>query len=198
MPLYKVYHSYPLTDEQRQTLATAITNLHCETFTTPSFFVHIRFIPHDARDGNYFMAGRPRLTNSNHIVGIVRTSPARPNSAFDALAAKIESAWYEAVHSQLGEGLEEKNATDRKRLLLVMFTPMITIREGGMAIPEADQEDNWLTKQLLFIRQMSEEGLDDFTEMLREIQEREDLKGLVSNWASCVTPVFCQSRVYAT
>ncbi|PWY74480.1 putative cis-3-chloroacrylic acid dehalogenase [Aspergillus sclerotioniger CBS 115572] len=182
MPLYKVYHSYPITDEQRQALATSITNLHCETFTTPSFFVHIRFIPHDASDGNYFMAGRPRLINSNYIVGIVRTSPARSKSTFDALAAKIETAWYEAVHSQPFKGLDnDEHDTERKRLRMVTFTPMITIREGGMAIPEAGTEGTWLKEQLPFIKQMSErEGLDDFTEMLREIEEREDLKRLVS------------------
>ncbi|PYI05170.1 hypothetical protein BO78DRAFT_151944 [Aspergillus sclerotiicarbonarius CBS 121057] len=180
MPPYKVYHSYPMTDEQRQALATSITDLHCETFTTPSFFVHIRFIPHDARDGNYFMAGRTRLNDSNHIVGIVRTSPTRSKSAFDALAAKIESAWYETVRSPSVEGLDEKDAASRKRLLMVTFTPMITIREGGMTIPEAGKEGTWLKEQLPFMRQMSEEGFDDFTEMLQETEEREDLKGLVS------------------
>ncbi|OOF90393.1 hypothetical protein ASPCADRAFT_10690 [Aspergillus carbonarius ITEM 5010] len=181
MPLYKVYHSYPMTDEQRQALATSITNLHCETFTTPSFFVHIRFIPHDARDGNYFMAGRPRLTNSNHIVGIVRTSSARSKSTFDALTAKIETAWYEAFHNRPSNDSNEEDDADRKRLRMVTFTPMITIREGGMAIPEAGEEGTWLKEQLPFIKQMSErEGLDDFTEMLREIEEREDLKRLVS------------------
>ncbi|KAM5378777.1 hypothetical protein ACJZ2D_004250 [Fusarium nematophilum] len=175
MPFYEVHHSLPLTPDQRQSLASSITYLHCTAFTTPSFFVHVHFKAHDASDGSYFMAGKPRTTNSNRIIGIVRTSPARSKSDFDTLAAKIEETWYDVVGSWPGEGSDET-----KRLLMVTFVPMVTIREGGMAIPEAGHEGGWLKSQMPYIREMGEErGVEDFADLLREMNEREDLKLLV-------------------
>jgi phenylpyruvate tautomerase PptA (4-oxalocrotonate tautomerase family) len=41
MPLYNVEHTYPLTDEQKDQLAAAITKIHTEKFTVPRFFVNI-------------------------------------------------------------------------------------------------------------------------------------------------------------
>lgn len=179
--MYEVHHSYPFTHEQKQELATAITNLHCEAFTTPSFFVHVRFSWHDASDKSYFMAGKPRTTNCNRIIGIVRTSPTRPISAFDTLAADIENSWDEILRKcPSAEPDSSKQDMDAKRLLMVTFTPMITIREGGMTIPEAGQEGSWLKKQLPYINEMSEKkGLGDFTELLKELEERQDLKRLL-------------------
>lgn len=182
IPFYQVHHSYPLNDEQRQSLAGAITNLHCAAFTTPSFFVHVQFVAHNIDDGTYFMAGKRRAVNSNRIVGVVRVAPARKKSDFDSLAAKIEEAWYETV-----AGGAAKNRTDglrsvadkRTLLLMVKFMPMVTIREGGMDIPEAGHEGEWLKGQMPYIQKMSDLGHDDFTDMLKEMGEREDLQRLL-------------------
>ena len=58
---------------------------------------------------------------------------------------------------------------------------MLAAREAGMVIPEAGDEGAWLREQMPYMKKMSEEkGLDDFTEMLKELEEREDLKKLVS------------------
>ncbi|KAF6829360.1 hypothetical protein CPLU01_08002 [Colletotrichum plurivorum] len=182
MPFYEVFHSYPLSSEQRQSLASAITKLHCETFTTPSFFVHTRFNVQHASDGTYFMAGKPRLTNCNRITGVVRTSPARTKSDFDALAASIEAAWHDVVgqaQPENGGGTFHPEA-DSRRLLMVMFVPMVTIREGGMEIPEAGHEGSWLISQLPYIKKMADGGgVDDFGDLMKEINTREDLKHLL-------------------
>ncbi|KAF2226091.1 hypothetical protein BDZ85DRAFT_258581 [Elsinoe ampelina] len=180
MPLYQIYHSYPLSQEQKQVLATSITTLHATTFTTPSFFVHVRFIPEDSAGVNYFMAGKPHQNNANRVVGIVRVSEKRSKSDFDALGEKIEKAWYDAVKGSSGD--EEETALeqdeDGKRLIMVTFTPMITIRENGMLIPEAGGEAAWLKEHIGHIKLMSEgEGIRDFGDMLEEFNTREDLKG---------------------
>jgi phenylpyruvate tautomerase PptA (4-oxalocrotonate tautomerase family) len=180
MPLYEVYHSYSITDEQRQSLATAITQLHCDTFATPSFFVHVRFVKHDATDCTYFMAGKPRTTNSNRIIGIVRTSHARSRADFDLLGEKIEEAWYQCLNtpSPKDANYQSKDG-EAKRLLMVTFTPMITIREGGIPIPEAGQEGVWLKEQLPYFKKMGDKGIEDFTMLVRELQERKDLQLLM-------------------
>lgn len=147
MPLYQVYHSYQLTIEQRQSFADAITQLHCIAFGTPPFLVHVRYIKNDASYGTYFRAGQPRLDNSNSIVACVRTSTSRSKEDFDHVAAQVENAWNRIVGLDEADG----NAAEKK-MLMVTFTPMITLREGGMAIPEADSEDPLLKLELPHIR----------------------------------------------
>jgi phenylpyruvate tautomerase PptA (4-oxalocrotonate tautomerase family) len=170
MPFYQVHHSLPLGSKKRQAIANAITNLHCAAFNTPSFFVHVRFIFENGSDGAYFVAGKLRPNKSNSIVGVIRTSPSRSKEDFDNLGEQIEKSWYDAV----GGSIEDKD----KRLSMVMFTPMVAIREGGMAIPEAGHEGQWLEDKMPYFREMSEKGIKDFTEMLTELEGREDLKSL--------------------
>ncbi|KAG7039576.1 amidase [Colletotrichum scovillei] len=113
----------------RESIALSITNLHCSTFSTPAFFVHVNFIKQEPKsdDGTYFMAGKSHTSNSNRIVALVRTSASRTKDDFDALAAKIEDAWNGAVK----EPGKEADFDEAKRLLMVVFTPMLAIREGG-------------------------------------------------------------------
>jgi hypothetical protein len=64
---------------------------------------------------------------------------------------------------------------------MIAFYPMLAAREAGMTIPEAGQEGSWFKEQMPYMKKMSEEkGLQDFTDMLRELESREDLKKLVS------------------
>jgi phenylpyruvate tautomerase PptA (4-oxalocrotonate tautomerase family) len=41
MPLYTIDHSCPLTEQQKDQLAEAITKIHTEKFTVPRFFVNV-------------------------------------------------------------------------------------------------------------------------------------------------------------
>ncbi|KAJ0311250.1 hypothetical protein COL516b_001955 [Colletotrichum fioriniae] len=179
MPFYQVYHTYPLTQKQRESIALSITNLHCSTFSTPAFFVHVNFIKQESKsdDGTYFMAGKSHTSNSNRIVALVRTSASRTKDDFDALAAKIEDAWNGAIK----EPGKEAEFDEAKRLLMVVFTPMLAIREGGMAIPDAGHEEAWLKQQLPYFKEMSEKhGVKDFTDLLEELKQMESLKGLLN------------------
>ncbi|PNS15592.1 hypothetical protein CAC42_851 [Sphaceloma murrayae] len=174
MPLYQVHHSHPLSSSQKHDLAQRITNLHAHKFTTPSFFVHVKFIAEDGND-SYFLAGKPHAANANRVVGVVRTSASRTKADFDALGEEIEKAWYDVVDGK-GRTVGDLNK-EGKRLVMVVFTPMITIREGGMAIPDAGKEGEWLKQHLPHIKEMADkEGIEDFQEMIEEVQSREDLK----------------------
>ncbi|RSL80001.1 hypothetical protein CEP51_006911 [Fusarium floridanum] len=159
MPFYEIHHSYPLSDDERQSIARSITDLHCTAFKTPSFFVHIRFVARDINDRT-----RPHVSFPYQV-------------EFDSLASDIEDAWYKALSTTRTEGTS--HATEVQRLLMVTFVPMVTIREGGMAIPEAGQEGGWLKQQLPYIRMMSEQGLGDFTDLLGELQQRDDLRKMI-------------------
>jgi hypothetical protein len=64
---------------------------------------------------------------------------------------------------------------------MISFYPMIAAREAGMTIPEAGSEGAWFKEQMPYMKNMSEgKGLSDFTDMLKELEEREDLKKLIS------------------
>lgn len=57
MPLYEVEHSIHLSQKQRDSIAQAITQIHTRKFTTPSFFVGVRFSEAD-KSFNY-VGGEP-------------------------------------------------------------------------------------------------------------------------------------------
>lgn len=180
MPFYQVFHSYPLTDDEQQAVASAITNLHATTFTTPTMFVHVQFTRSDESGATtYFMAGKRRTIESNRIVGVVRTSTGRTKADFDTLAQKIEDAWYDAVGVQLGElGEPFPAGHEAKKLSLVAFTPLITVREAGVAAPEAGQEGAWFRGLLPVLHKLAASD-NDIAEMLEEVKGRDDLKKLL-------------------
>ncbi|KAK2035572.1 hypothetical protein LX32DRAFT_723724 [Colletotrichum zoysiae] len=179
MPFYQIYHTYPLSQTQRHSIALSITNLHCSAFNTPAFFVHVSFSDQGSKfdDATYFMAGKPHSTNCNRIIAVVRTSASRTKEDFDNLAASIEKAWDRALENPDAENtIGYKESDESKRLLMVIFTPMLAIREGGMAIPEAGHEDDWLKQQLPYIKTMAEKNnVDDFKELLKEVEQRQSI-----------------------
>ncbi|KAK1977721.1 hypothetical protein LZ30DRAFT_730978 [Colletotrichum cereale] len=176
MPFYQVYHSFSLSQTQKQSIALSITNLHCSAFNTPAFFVHVSFSDEGSKsdDGTYFMAGKLHSGNSNRIIAMVRTSASRTKDDFDNLAASIEEAWDRALKEPNAENTKGNEGIDEsKRLLMVVLTPMLAIREGGMVIPEAGHEDDWLNKQLPYIKNMANKySVDDFKDLLEEVEQR--------------------------
>ncbi|KAJ0163763.1 hypothetical protein CTA2_2451 [Colletotrichum tanaceti] len=190
MPYYQVHHTYPLSLTQRQSIALSITNLHCGAFNTPASFVHVSFSKQDPApdDGTYFMAGKSHPDISNRIVAVVRTSASRTKDDFDNLAASIEDAWNGALregNSNAGGGAEQAGQAEQvevldasKRLTMVVFTPLLAVREGGMAVPEAGHEEAWLKQQLPYIKEMAEKHNDaGFKLLLEELNQREAVRG---------------------
>ena len=141
MPFYEIHHSLTLTNSETGSLAKKITELHCTKFTTPAFFVHVKFTPQNpsTETPTYFIAGKAHLKAENRIIATVRVSSARSKTDFDELAAQIEKVWYEVV----GGSIEDPE----KRLIFVSFKPMISMRKGGMAIPEAGCEEGSLEER---------------------------------------------------
>lgn len=181
MPYYEVYHSYPLTGEQQQEIASAITNLHAITFTTPSLFVHVQFIKSDESGSTvHFMAGTRRSAQTNRIIGIVRTSAKRTKADFDQLAQRIENAWYSALGVSFNESTQQLPPSEEgKKLTLVAFTPLLHVREWGLAAPEVGKEGEWVKELLPYMQRIAETGNKDVANMLKEFEEREDLKKLL-------------------
>ncbi|KAL4726657.1 hypothetical protein ACLX1H_005545 [Fusarium chlamydosporum] len=174
MPFYQIHHSCPLTQNQRQLLATSITQLHCRAFNTPAFFVHVRFYPEENSDNTYFVAGWPHPATSNRIVGLVRTSPSRSKEDFDKLAIDIEEYWYSVLGVTPPEKKMRWNAEDeKKRLIMVTFTPMVALREAGMTIPEAGHEASWFKEQLPYIESMADKGIQGFNSLSVEAREKQ-------------------------
>ncbi|KAM0445913.1 hypothetical protein ACHAPV_009242 [Trichoderma viride] len=181
MPYYEVHHSYPLTSEQQQEIASAITNLHATTFTTPSLFVHVQFNKSDESGSTvHFMAGTRRSAQTNRIVGIVRTSAKRTKADLDRLAQRIENAWYSALGVSFDESTQQLPPSEEgKRLALVGFTPLLHVREWGLGAPEAGKEGEWMKELLPYMQRIAEYGNKDVAGMLKEFEEREDLKKLL-------------------
>jgi phenylpyruvate tautomerase PptA (4-oxalocrotonate tautomerase family) len=175
MPFYQVYHSCTLSDEQKQVLASRITSLHCEAFNTPKFFVHVRFFPEKNEDNTYFVAGRPHSSTSNRIIGLVRTSASRSKKDFDELAKDIEYNWYNVLGVEIPEDSNIwTSENEKKRLIMVTFTPMIALREASMTIPEAGHDQEWLEEQLPFIHSMANKHVPGFSDLSDEITSKMD------------------------
>ena len=56
MPAYEIEHIDPLSREQKDALAQAITHIHSHLFTTPSMFVNVRFVSLEGQD--YYVGGK--------------------------------------------------------------------------------------------------------------------------------------------
>ena len=137
------------------------------------------------------MAGKVRTTSINRIIAQVRTSRGRSKADFDSLAEKIEEAWNTAIYGEkqtegknAGKRPKEVDETDReaaaRKLLAVVFIPMVTVRENGIAIPEAGKEAAWFKEHMPFFeKQVEEKGDEDYKEMLEELNSREDLKKMM-------------------
>lgn len=50
MPIYEIQHSFPITRTQKDSLATAITQIHSRKFTTPKLFVQVYYTDISERD----------------------------------------------------------------------------------------------------------------------------------------------------
>ncbi|KAG5742778.1 hypothetical protein H9Q69_014275 [Fusarium xylarioides] len=138
---------------------------------TPAFLVHVRFFAEDNTDNIYFVAGKSHPITSNRISGNVRTSATRSKEDFDELGAKIEEAWYETLQATSPTEKPTWSDEDEKtRLIMVKFIPLVTIREGGMAAPQAGEEEAWLKEKLPHIDSMAKKGIEDFIDFRNEIK----------------------------
>ncbi|KAH8806042.1 hypothetical protein F5884DRAFT_902973 [Xylogone sp. PMI_703] len=179
MPLYDVQHSYPLTREQKDRVAEAITRLHSTMFHTPSMFVNIRFIATEPQ-GDFYVAGTPTEPASpNRILALVRMGADRTKKMFDDLSEEIEKEWNKIVKydSTLHPATTEDKA---KKLHIISWTAVIGARENGVLLPGTGEEKTWLKSYMSYFKERAEMGRDEmFAAMLKEIEGREDLRAIV-------------------
>ncbi|KAK5211858.1 hypothetical protein LTR67_008619 [Exophiala xenobiotica] len=113
---------------------------------------------------------------------MVRTSPSRTKAVFDDLAARIEKAWYDAVGGPSTDADSDSASEDKasKKMHFITFYPMIAARENGVTIPDAGNESSWLKDNMPYFKsQAYDHGDSNFKQMIEEIDQREDLKGLL-------------------
>lgn len=56
MPNYEVEHICPLTEGQKDEIASAITDIHAQQFTAPKLFVNVRFT--NIKEHTVYVAGK--------------------------------------------------------------------------------------------------------------------------------------------
>lgn len=79
-----------------------------------------------------------------------------------------------------GEGDQTENTRSATKLLFVVFHPMIAALENGIVIPGAGEEGNWLKDNMDEFKNRAEgRGDQDFVDLLKEVDERKDLKELI-------------------
>ncbi|KAH8159263.1 hypothetical protein CIB48_g8981 [Xylaria polymorpha] len=155
MPLYEFAHTVPLSPQQQDSLAEAITTLHTTFFTTPSLFVNVRFISADVYRS--YVGGKRR--QSNILTARVRTSPARKREMFEELCLKVAEVW--------------KNIVPEDPDLRIFVLGGITAGlEHGFVIPEAGKDKEWLKDNLPAFKKKADEGVVEFQDLVEEIEAR--------------------------
>jgi 4-oxalocrotonate tautomerase family enzyme len=117
-----------LSDQQKSSLAAAVTDIHCRLTGAPKYFVQVIFV--DVPSNNYFVAGK-RLEHDNIFVhGQIRAG--RPL----------------ALKHQLIEALMETTAqvaeTDTASIqIYIVDVPGDQIAEWGRVLPLPGEEASW-------------------------------------------------------
>ena len=122
MPLYRC--SYPegaLDPSQRQALAIAFTDIHCELTGAPRTFVHVQF------------HARPASADGPQYELHAGIRAGRDRALADALVSRCVAALSAAT------GAPPSAITMR-----TSGTPASWILEGGRVLPEPGEEEDWL------------------------------------------------------
>ncbi|KAJ7741747.1 hypothetical protein DFH07DRAFT_837292 [Mycena maculata] len=173
MPLYEVWHSYPLSEAQRADLAQRITTIHTTVFTVPAVFVHVRFANYAATD--HYMGGKKRTGTINLVLGNVRAGTSRTRDLYESLCRQIEVAWTAAVGPATQGGAHAHLAG-----VFVLGTVTASYKEGFMH-PEAGQDVEWVRDNLPKFQALADDGNELCRDMIAELKTREDFKFVFEN-----------------
>ncbi|KAJ6522232.1 hypothetical protein DFH09DRAFT_1372776 [Mycena vulgaris] len=174
MPLYEVWHSYPLTEAQRADLAQRITTIHATVFTVPAAFVHVRFTNYAATE--HYMGGKKRTGTMNLVLGNVRTGSSRPRDLYESLCRQLEAAWTASV----GDPATQGGAHAHFSGAYVLGTVAASYKQGWM-VPEAGQDVEWMHENLPKFQALADDGNEFCRDMIAELRTREDLKFVFEN-----------------
>ncbi|KAJ7716940.1 hypothetical protein B0H16DRAFT_1612538 [Mycena metata] len=174
MPLYEVWHSYPLTETQRADLAQRITAIHTTVFTVPAAFVHVRFANYAATE--HYMGGKKRTGTINLVLGNVRPGPSRTRDLYESLCRQIEAAWIASV----GEPATQAGTHAHLAGAFILGTVTASYEEGFMHA-EAGQDVEWIRENLPKFQALADDGNEFCRDMIAELRTREDFKFVFGN-----------------
>jgi len=166
MPIYQVHHIVPLTDEQQDAIAEAITVCHSENFKTPRLFVNVFFV--DAATENRYVAGKRRKTNM--IVAEVRHGPSRTQELYHNVIKTLEQAWATTVGT----------TGDQELRAVFLLGGFVAGAEVGFPLPEAGHDAEWLREHYAAFEKLAENGDGDFQDLVQELKTREVFKEMLS------------------
>ncbi|KAJ6467920.1 hypothetical protein C8R45DRAFT_1219063 [Mycena sanguinolenta] len=141
MPLYEVWHSYPLTEAQRAELAHRITTIHATVFTVAASFVHVTFANYAATE--HYVAGKKTTGTTNLVLGTVRTGPSRTRELHESVARQIEAAWIASV----GDPAVQSGVPAHLNGIFILGTVEAAYEQGFM-IPPAGNDVEWIRENL--------------------------------------------------
>jgi phenylpyruvate tautomerase PptA (4-oxalocrotonate tautomerase family) len=173
MPVYTVTTQFTPTSTQRQSLASAITQIHSSLFTTPKLFVNVHF--KSSADAVSFVGGKERSTNS--ILGFVRHNESRSNDMYTDLCNKIGEAWAETFG--LGEhgkdardGHANGNTEEKKLAAIFIQGTLLAAWEQGVMVPPAGQDKQWLKQHWNEFKKRADAGNEQMKEFIEDVQSR--------------------------
>ncbi|KAJ7112368.1 putative cis-3-chloroacrylic acid dehalogenase [Mycena epipterygia] len=174
MPLYEVWHSYPLTEAQRTDLAQRITTIHCTVFTAPAAFVHVSFTNYAATE--HYMGGKKRTGTLNLVFANVRQGPSRTRDLYESLCYQIEAAWTASIGDPATQGGAHAHFTGA-----FVLGPVTAAYEQGIMIPEAGHDVEWARENLPKFQALADDGDEFCRDMIAELRRREDFKFVFEN-----------------
>ncbi|KAJ6489730.1 hypothetical protein C8R45DRAFT_826183 [Mycena sanguinolenta] len=174
MPLYEVWHSYPLNEAQRNDLAQRITTIHTTLFTVPAAFVHVRFANYAATE--HYIAGKKHTGTVNLVLANVRPGPSRTHQLYESLCRQLEAAWTASV----GDLATQDGAHAQLAGAFVLGTVTAAYEQGFMA-PEAGHDVEWMRESLPKFQALADDGNEFFQDMIGELRRREDFKFVFEN-----------------
>ncbi|KAF2093276.1 hypothetical protein NA57DRAFT_48587 [Rhizodiscina lignyota] len=169
MPMYTVEHSYPLTAEQKNQLAEALTKIHTEKFTVPRFFVNIN-IKDISSEWTY---GAGMRNKANRISGQIRWGPSRTDEMLYEIIEEIHAAWASIVGTKGDQGLRA----------VFIHGSIVASAEKGFLSPKAGADVGYLKKNYAAFKQRADEGDKEFQSLMKEVENREAFRGVVDEAA---------------
>ncbi|EWC44318.1 hypothetical protein DRE_01144 [Drechslerella stenobrocha 248] len=129
MPFYQILHSVELSPEQKDALATAITNAHCGATGALKLFVNIEF--HHNTNPYQYVGGQRRPNNK--IIGFTRSRGTVGADLMNDVVSEVNDQWNKIVGS---DGEKELGA-------LWITDGILTGIEFGHMLPKAFEDNDW-------------------------------------------------------
>ncbi|KAH8651248.1 hypothetical protein BX600DRAFT_516832 [Xylariales sp. PMI_506] len=165
MPYYQFHHVAPLSKAQKDKLAQAITQIHCNKFKTAfTIYVNVRFTNTQGED--IYVGGIPHQSNIIH--GTLRDGPLRTRDDYQSLCLEISSAWTSIVHPDHSGRVPAALALHG----IFLTGADLAIMELGLIVPTAGKEKEWALENMPNLKKRAQDGDEAVATMLAEMQTK--------------------------